>query len=345
MLEQECQNNCKEILKENYKITDKNKVLIIYDDEYDLTKILKKGYEGALEELGIDFESIDFFKHDNEFVNEKINELNPTDLVILLQSSSFRMSKYRWRNLLFEKDLKVIEHPHLQKNTYEQFETYINSISSDLDYYRKVSNFLREKLSNSNSLKIISHNGKILEFSGSFDDVYENIAYFEDKKNWGTRFPVGEVLTESLNLEDLNGEMELYAFPDKRQLMHFCNKPFLCKVKDGFLSEHEGPKEFKEIVDMIKTENEDNLVYIRELGLGLNRNISVEKSLNDVCSFERLEGVHLSLGMKHGIYQKKLWPKYGKKFYQRYHIDVFLDVKEILVNKEKIYDKEKGYLF
>jgi hypothetical protein len=341
--------NCYNLLTNNFKVKrDNSNILIIFDDKTLLSKVLTYGYlescSNIKKEIGnFQFNTLNFYKFDHEEIKKEISKLKEKDLVILIQSSSFRMSKYRWRNELYKLGLKVIEHPHLEKNSIFQIETYINSIESNLDYYLNIRDFLKKELKKANSLQLISTDNSILEFK-KLDEIYDNIAYFEDKKHYGTRFPVGEIISESLNLEKLNGEFLLYAFPDKRNILHF-SKPFKCYVKNGYLVRHEGPEKFNEIIEMIKTEHPEKKVMIRELGLGLNKHITREKYLNDVSSFERIEGVHLSLGMKHQIYAKKLYPIYGRKFYQRYHLDVFLDIKEIFVNNNrKIFDIKKGWL-
>lgn len=336
--------NCKNILLKNYKLSINNKTILIYDDYSDLSKLLFNSYKLALEELGFDFEYFVFYQKDQEEIKSIIDSLSKNDLVILVQSSSFRMSKYRWRNLLFDQGLKVIEHPHLEKNVGEkQLFTYINSLNYDMNYYFKCVDFLRDKLEKTSNIKIVSSDGSVVEFDSVMDSVYDNMAFFEDKKNWGTRFPVGEVLTEALDLEKLNGEVLLYAFPNTSHETQIV-EPFKCIIKNGKLFSHEGPKEFDEIFNMIKLENPEGEVFIRELGFGLNRGIGKFDVLGDVSSYERLVGVHFSLGMKHGIYQKKLYPKYGRKFYQRYHIDVFLDLSEVFIDNIKVYSQGKGWL-
>ena len=336
--------NCENILINNYKLNNKNKTILIYDNNSNLSKLLYLGYKNALKKLNLKFEEFIFYEKSQEEIKEIIDKLNQDDLVILIQSSSFRMSKYRWRNLLFDQNLKVIEHPHLEKNIGEnQIQIYINSLNYNMDYYLKTSKILKEKLEKSNKLKIISSDNSVVEVLSKVDKTYDNIAYFEDKKNYGTRFPIGEVLTEAKCLEDLNGEFLLYAFPNtshKTQIV----KPFKCIVKKGKLVSHQGPKEFDEVYKMIQTENPEKEVFIRELGFGLNKGIKKFDKLGDISSYERLVGFHFSLGMKHGIYAKKLYPKYGRKFYQRYHIDVFIDLKEIYIEDEKIYEQEKGWL-
>ena len=352
--------NCSKIITENFKITHENRVLIFFDNVCPLSFIIAKGYVKACEALKIDFEIINFYEFgglddpesldevalsnfDDEKVKAKVEELNAGDLVILSQSSSFRMSKYRWRNLLHDLDLKVAEHAHMKMNEEIEYNTYINSLSYDLPHYKKVSGFLKEKIEKANSIKLISDSGKVLEFSGKMDKVYENAANFEDKKDWGSRFPVGEVFTESLDLSTLNGEFEIYAFPKLDHKTELCEN-FTCKVEGGFIVSHNGPEKFDEIFKLLQAENPEGVCFIRELGLGMNRGIKRDTRLGDISSYERHEGVHFSLGMKHGIYRKKLIPQYGKKFYQRYHIDVFVGVSEILIDDEKVFEFEKGYL-
>jgi hypothetical protein len=47
--------------------------------------------------------------------------------------------------------------------------------------------------------------------------------------------------------------------------------------------------------------------------------------------------------MKHGLYQKKLWPKYGKDFHQKYHIDVYVNLKNMYFNDKLVYTYPKGF--
>jgi hypothetical protein len=346
-------NNCYNILTQNFKvIRDKSNILIIYDNKTALSKLLKIGYKNAINKIkekenpNIIFKEINFYKETNENIKDKISKLKEKDLVILIQSSSFRMSKYRWRTELYKLGLKIIEHSHLEKNKLTEIKTYINSIEPNLEYYLNLKEKLIPKLEKAKSIQLISSDNSKLEFK-KLDEIYDNIAYFEDKENYGTRFPVGEFLTESLNLEELNGEFLLYAYPDTRNFLHILKKPFKCKIEKGILTFNEGPKKFKELLEMISNEHPEKKVMIRELGLGLNKNISRKNKLSDVSSFERIQGIHLSLGMKHQIYAKKLYSTFGRKFNQRYHIDVFLDIEKIYLNNDEneiIYTKKKGWI-
>lgn len=79
----------------------------------------------------------------------------------------------------------------------------------------------------------------------------------------------------------------------------------------------------------------EGAVWIREFGLGLNDAISRDRRLSDVNFHERLIGLHLSLGKKHPVYGKKI----PKEQPQRYHIDVFPDVKRITIDGTVIFEE------
>ena len=83
------------------------------------------------------------------------------------------------------------------------------------------------------------------------------------------------------------------------------------------------------IINRVKkdeTDEEGNPeVMIREAGFGINPFISMKKPLNYVSIFERQAGFHVSVGKKHNIYRKK----FHKSVMQRYHIDIFADVRKM----------------
>jgi len=51
-------------------------------------------------------------------------------------------------------------------------------------------------------------------------------------------------------------------------------------------------------------------VWVRELGFGLNRAFTQERTVSDIGTYERMCGIHLSLGAKHGSYNK---PNFKRK--------------------------------
>lgn len=343
-LEHNLTKNCKDILTTYYKINENNKVLIVYDNQTNLNKLMQNSFKTAIKELNNEQFELDFDNIEPEEIVEFIdNNLQKEDIVILLQSASFRVSKYRWRNELCDRGLKVIEFNQLRKMKENEYETFVNSLTCDFEHQEKIANFLVEKISKSKNIKFICENGSICEYKGEMDKCLKNVGELWNQTNWASKFPIGEVISEGKDLSILNGELEIYAYPDlKTQETIFC-EPFTAKIENGFMISHTGNKEFNELFELIKTENEEGLVYVRELGLGLNRFIPRLNRLGDSISYERQEGLHFSLGMKHGMYQKKLWPKYGKKFYQRYHIDVYINIKEILIDNLSVYTNKKGF--
>ena len=73
---------------------------------------------------------------------------------------------------------------------------------------------------------------------------------------------------------------------------------------------------------------------MRELGLGLNRAFSPERLVRDIGTYERMCGVHLSLGAKHPSYNK---PQIRKKS-ARFHVDVFADTHKVTLDDEVVYE-------
>jgi leucyl aminopeptidase (aminopeptidase T) len=78
---------------------------------------------------------------------------------------------------------------------------------------------------------------------------------------------------------------------------------------------------------------DEGQVWVREVGLGLNRAFTQEKMVSDIGTFERMCGVHLSLGAKHGSYNK---PNI-KKSAAKYHVDVFALTESVTLDGEIIY--------
>ena len=78
---------------------------------------------------------------------------------------------------------------------------------------------------------------------------------------------------------------------------------------------------------------DDGEVWLRELGFGMNRAFTQERTVTDIGTFERMCGVHLSLGAKHATYNK---PGIRKKT-ARHHVDVFVITESVRLDDEVIY--------
>ena len=340
----ELNKHAKDMLVNNYKIKSDNKILIIYDENTKISPILKNSFEHASKDLKNDVETLKYYEYEPENIMSKIEEnYNKDDIIVLAQSTSFRASKFRWRNILCSMGLKVVEFGHLGKVLEEEYDNFIDSLTYDMPHYKKVIAKVEPLLEKSKSIKVVCVDGSEINYDGLMDKIIKNDGDFEGHTNYGSRFPIGEIISEGLELSSLSGKVQVYAYPNTSQETKFV-EPFNCVIEKGFLISHDGPEEFNEIVELIKTEHPEGKVYVREFGLGLNRNIKRFGKISEPIAYERQEGLHFSLGMKHGIYDKKLKPVYGKKFYQRYHIDIYINVAKIYIESELIYTYEDGLI-
>jgi len=324
----------KDIIVRNYKynVEDLNsaKFLIIYDNNSTLSKLLFEAYKSVLPAAT----HVDYYAQDPELIKDSLSNFKTGDLVILIQSSSFRMSNFRWRLELFNLGMAVIEHGHLGSNKDEEIENYLDSLEYQGEYYEKATNYLKPLLEKSGKIEVECEGTKLV-YEGGMDAVKKNMGDFSGMKNVGCAFPIGEVFTEPLDLAKVNGEVMIYAFADENHKVVFPEKSFKLIVKEGCIEPVDAPIEFENVVKMLRTENEDGLIRVREFGLGLNHGLSKTKRLTDISAFERVAGLHISLGLKHDIYRKKV----SDKKVQRFHVDIFPDIKSIKVDEVNIFDK------
>ncbi len=333
MIKADLVKNLAKIVRRNLEMPDLEAAdfLIIYDLHTPIAERLFEAYKDLLPAAIC----LDYYAMQREEVITAVDKCKKDDLVILIESSSFRMSNFRWRLELFNRGLRVIEHAHLGNNLPEQTETYLETLRDDSEYLERVGNILAEKLSNANEVKIISDGGAQLIYSGPFEEVKKNLGNFSGKATKGCGFPIGEVFTEPVNLEAVNGVVEIFAFADTEHRVIFPEQPVLLKIMNGQVEAgSNSPEKFNQVIELLKSENSDGVVWARELGLGLNRGISRTVRLDDISAYERLCGVHMSLGLKHDIYRGKM----GKSKAEHYHIDIFPAVSEVWLDGEKVFE-------
>ena len=306
---------------------DKARALVIFDTDYELTNILTQAYKNILPDATF----IEFKADNKQEIINSFDALNPGDLVVMLQSTNFLLSEFRIRLHLFNKNLKVVEHMHLERNTPDQWETYVDSLAYDTSWYPIIAPKLRDKLANSQKLELVASDAK-LTILGDLEPAKLNIGDYSGMTNIGGTFPIGEVFTEAKNFESMNGEVYIYAFADSdfNISMH---EPFKIKIENGLVTGYgeNTPDSFVKIYNLVKDYERP---LIREIGFGLNRAITKEKYLNDITAFERILGMHLSLGEKHSVYKKEGMATKKTKF----HVDLFPAIDTALVNGEKIFE-------
>lgn len=305
-------------------LKDTEHALVIFDTSAPLAQIVTEGYRRALP----DAEFIDFNTKTADEIMERINALKAGDAVILVQSTNFRLNEFRLRIELFKRDLKTIEHLHLERLPEDQFKDYINALAYETNYYRPVGHALKGLLDESQEI-IVECAGTKLVYTGGMEPTKLNIGDYMGMKNVGGSFPIGEVFTEAKDLTQVNGDALVFGFAGDDHRVRIV-EPFRVCIEKGILSAPDAPPEFNHIIDLIKADEE---VLVRELGLGLNRAMGKHVLVNDITAFERQKGMHMSLGEKHAIYVKPgLHRRKG-----RYHIDIFIDIEKITIDGKIIF--------
>ena len=304
--------NVRDIITQALLLQPGENVLVIYDTENDLTNILTEAYRAALPNATF----LDFNTMSKEETIAAIDSMKANDLVVLIQSSNFRLDDFRIRLHLFKQKFKVIEHNHLYRNSEAVWDVYIDALAYDPDWYRGLGRRLQSKLTGTDTLTIEAL-GSTLTVTGGLESPKPNLGDYTGMENIGGTFPIGEVFTESLDFAKMNGSFYVYAFAGQDFSVNM-HEPFRVDVKEGSVVSwgENTPQSFIDIVTEIKS-NERPI--IREIGFGLNRAITKERYLEDITAFERILGMHLSMGEKHSVYKKEGIITHKA----RYHVDLF----------------------
>ncbi|MDO8510641.1 MAG: hypothetical protein Q7S55_00590 [Nanoarchaeota archaeon] len=334
---QELQQHLHHILHQNYHINKDCFILLIYDIECSLAKLLSDTYQKEIKSH--QHKVINFPTVAESIVEEAVTSLPEHSLVILVQSLSFRMTKHRLRADLFRAGHMVIEHARLSRNNDEEIQNYIDSLRYDTPYYVQATTAMEKLLQENTQLRIESGHNLVLEIDSALEKPLKNTGDFSDNPIVAAGFPIGEIFTEATQLDKINGSVSVFGFPTLEHKTHFC-EPFEVQIKDGCVVSHNGPALFEDILRQIAAEEVNKAVQVREIGFGLNRGIGFKKTLHEPTAFERFAGMHFSLGLKHAMYAKKL----GKKVYQKYHIDIFCKVNNVFIGDTQIM-KEGEYVF
>ncbi len=303
--------------------------VVISDAQCPLAVALTEAYKLALPSAKfIDFDSV---SPADVFAAFKL--LKPLDLVVLIQSTSFRLKDFRIRVELFEQLLKVIEHPHLSRMPGIEGIYYIESLAYDPVYFHGVGHALK-KLINNASGAIIDSDGERLVFGSLLEPAKLNIGDYTDIKNIGGQFPIGEVFTEAQELESVNGRVRIFAFADTSYTVNKPAIPITLVVTEGRITDAiNSTPEFDNVLANIRADEGE--VWLRELGFGMNRAFSRDRTVSDIGTYERMCGIHLSLGTKHGAYKKS-------NFRRRdtwHHVDVFAVTNLVYLDDVVVYEQ------
>ena len=324
--------NLTDTLRDVFLHDDQSTALVIYDLNSPLSVLLTDAYRMALPK-GI---FINFDDTDKDEILSQLEALKSGDFVALVQSKSFRLSAYRIRIELFKKKIKVAEHPHLTRMSKEdEVKHYINALAYDKQYYHHTGHTLKDILYVASGAVVHSGDATLI-YPGPFEEAKLNIGDYREMKNVGGQFPIGEVFTEAKELTSLNGRTKIMAFGDINYNVNIPAHSITIVIENGQLVRTENSTaEFEAVLDLIR--EEEGVVWVRELGLGLNRAFSKERYVSDMGTFERMCGLHLSLGAKHGIYAKEGMKRNSGKF----HIDVMIDTTSFSIDDNIVFNGEK----
>jgi len=303
------------------------RALVVYDTRTALSRALLEAYRRNLPDaLFVDFDAVE-----PGAVLAAFRSMAAHELVVLLQSTNFRLDGFRIRVELFKLDLKVIEHVHLSRMPGIQGEHYIDALAYDPAYFRGVGRALKERIDRAPHARVVG-GGETLTFASPLESAKLNIGDYSAMNNVGGQFPIGEVFTEAQDLEAVHGRVQIHVFGDTNYRSNRPEAPVTLTIERGRVvaTEHATP-EFQQVLDNITAEEGE--VWVRELGFGLNRAFTRELRVDDIGTYERMCGIHLSLGAKHGVYTK---PGFKRKD-ARFHIDVFAVTDAVYLGDEQVY--------
>lgn len=303
------------------------RAVVAYDSGCELSLLLTEAYRRALP--GAAF--LDFDAAGPEAVLAAIAPLTPGDLVVLVQTTSFRLEAFRIRVELFRRGLKVIEHPHLLRMVGEEAGWYVDALAYDQAYYRGVGAALKARIDAAGGGEVDS-GGERLIFASPFEPAKLNVGDYRGMRNVGGQFPIGEVFTEARDLTAVDGRLRILAFADVDFRVNRPERPITLVVARGRIVDTAGSTAAFDTV-LARIRADEGEVWIRELGFGMNRAFSPERMVGDIGTVERMCGIHLSLGAKHAVYQK---PDFRRRD-GKHHVDVFAVTEAVRLDGAEVF--------
>lgn len=307
--------------------TPERAAVVVTDQRTELSRLLSRAYVECLPGARL----LEFGALTPEAVRAALDELGEGDLAILIQSSVFRIPEFRIRVELYRRNVKVMEHSNLERILADELDHYVAALAYDPSYYRELGHALKARMDAASTARIES-GGELLRFDCPLESAKLNIGHFAGLKNVGSQFPIGEVFSEARVLENVNGRVEIYAFADASFRLNVPAQPITLVVERGrVVAALSSTSALDQVLSAIRADEGE--VWLRELGFGMNRAFSRERRVSDVGAFERVCGVHLSLGARHGVYKK---PHLNPREV-RYHVDCFVVTDRVLLDDEVVF--------
>jgi aminopeptidase len=317
------ERNVQDIL--THAVRHAGRALVVSDSRSELSRLLAAAYRACLPDaVHLGFEAVA-----PEQILHAFEQLSAGDLVVLIQSTSFRLGAFRIRVELFKRGLKVIEHPHLARMEHEAA-TYVDALAYDPVYYRGVGAELKRRIDRAAGA-VVDSGGELLSYDSAFEPAKLNVGDYSALANVGGQFPIGEVFTEPLDLERVEGRVRIFVFGDTDFCVNVPDAPITLQIERGKVTRvSDSTPAFDRVIAQIRA---DESVWVRELGFGMNRALTRERRVSDIGTYERMCGIHLSLGAKHGVYDKPAL----KRRHTKYHVDVFAITESVTLGDDVVF--------
>ena len=125
--------------------------------------------------------------------------------------------------------------------------------------------------------------------------------------------------------------LELFVFGDTEFRVNVPPRPITLQIERGLITQViDSTPAFDRVIEQIQAEEP---LLVRELGFGMNRALTAERRVSDIGTYERMCGIHLSLGAKHGVYAK---PNLNRR-HTRFHVDVFAVTESVTLGGETVF--------
>jgi aminopeptidase len=305
------------------------RAIVLHDRRSELGCVVTAAYLECLPEALY----LDFDEHDEASIVAAFAVLSEGDLVVLVQADSFRLPAYRIRVELYKRNIKVVAHANLSRMIHVELDRYLDALAYDPAYYRGVGAALKARIDSAPNARVETGASCMLHYAGPLESAKLNTGDFTGLANMGSQFPIGEVFTEPQELAYVHGALQIYGFADTVGRLHVPEAPLTLHIEQGRIARTESSCAEFEAVRARIVEDEGE-VWIRELGFGMNRAFSKERSVVDVGAFERACGIHVSVGAKHGVFKKP----HLKHRLARHHVDVFAETTRVWLGETLVFE-------
>src|SRR4051812_23942069 len=146
----EATRNVRDTLAVALEHTTEHAALVVSDARSALSRLLTAAYRECLPDARL----LSFDDTEAEALKAAFAQLHEKDLVVLIQSSVFRIPEYRARVELFRHGIKVIEHSNLDRISDDEAGHYVAALAYDSAYYRGVGRALKARMDQAASARI-----------------------------------------------------------------------------------------------------------------------------------------------------------------------------------------------